>query len=326
MTTWSSDIWAGAEFRARLLDFVRPVVGEPQRLELVSHRPWSAVWRVQAEGGASYAKQNCPGQSHEAYLMRALTLLAEDYVVPVLAADAEHDLLLTADLGPTLDERAGSADVDRWCAIVGRSADLQRRTQAAADDLGLTAMRPGEASTYVADAIGRLGALPVDDPRHLEVADARRLADLLPAVDRWSDRVDDLCLPLALVHNDLHPGNVVGPDGDLRFLDFGDAVIGDPLANLLVPLDTAARELSAAPDDRRLRRIADAGLEPWSDLASPNELRAALPASLQLARLARVESWRRCVATMTPAERKEYGGAPAGWLVSLLAPAPVGVT
>jgi hypothetical protein len=62
----------------------------------------------------------------------------------------------------------------------------------------------------------------------------------------------------------------------------------------------------------------------WSDLAAPRRLRAALPAALQLARLARVESWRRCVASMTAEERGEHGGAPAAWLGTLLAEPPLG--
>lgn len=322
--TWTSEVWVGAEFRARLIDFVRPALGEPDRLDLVSHRPWSAVWRVHTADGTSYVKQNCPGQSHEAWLLGDLSTLAGEYVVPVLAADVEHDLLLTPDLGPTLDARVGRADVDRWCSIVARSAALQRATREAAGDLGLTALPAAEAPTYVADAVGRLHALAADDPRHLPSEDAQRIEALLPTVEGWADAVEELGLPLALVHNDLHPGNVVGPDADLRFIDFGDAVLADPLANLFIPLNVARDALGAAADDPRLRRIVDAGLEPWSDLAPAQDLRAALPASLQLAKLARVESWRRCVATMTPAEQKEYGGAPAGWLTSLLDPPPVG--
>jgi hypothetical protein len=70
--------------------------------------------------------------------------------------------------------------------------------------------------------------------------------------------------------------------------------------------------------------VADAGLEPWSDLVDARRLREALPAALQLARLGRVECWRRCVATMTPAERGEWGDAPAYWLGTLLEEPPVG--
>ena len=313
-------MWDTASFDATLRSFVAEAVGVPERVERVGHRPWSAVWRVTASGGTSYAKQNCPGQAHEARLLGLLATHAPEYVVPVLAAGPADDLLLTADLGPTLDEN-GAVDVAVWCGIVAASAALQRRV--ADVDLGLTVLAPADAATYVADAAGRLSALPPGDPRRLEPATAGRLELLLQRIDDWAEEVDALGLPTTLVHNDLHAGNVVTLDGALRFFDFGDAVAGDPLANLLVPLLAAADALALPPADAGLARIVDAALEVWSDLAPMTELRAALPAALQLARIARVESWRRCVATMLPAEQAEYGGAPAGWLASLLDPPPI---
>lgn len=320
VSTWTSAAWETEAFGAALHAFVAEAVGEPARLERVRHRPWSAVWRVTASGGTSYAKQNCPGQAHEARLVRLLATHAAEYVVPVLATDDDQGLLLTADLGPTLEER-GRVDVAGWCRIVADAAVLQRRV--AEVDLGLTVLAPADAATYVADAAGRLAALPPEDPRRLDGAVSGRLELLLRRIDDWADEVDALGLPTTLIHNDLHADNVVMLDGTLRFFDFGDAVVSGPLANLLVPLRAAADALALAPTDAALSRIANAALEVWSDLAPLAELRAALPAALQLARLARVESWRRCVATMLPIERLEYGGAPAGWLASLLDPPPI---
>ena len=53
------------------------------------------------------------------------------------------------------------------------------------------------------------------------------------------------------------------------------------------------------------------------------ELRAALPAALQLGRLARVESWIRCTAPMNDAELAEWGAVAGVWLASLTEPPPV---
>jgi hypothetical protein len=324
---WTSAIWGTAEFEEELRGFVVGAVGEPAKIERVKVRPWAAVWRVETPDGTYYAKQNCPGQAHEARLVSAMAMVAPGYVVPVTAADPGRDLLLTPDLGPTLQETGVTGDGDVWCRIVRDAAVLQRRLVPYADRLLLTILAPDDATTYVGDAIGRLGALPHDDPRRMPSRVADRLRALLPTVQRWSDQVADLDLPLTFVHNDLHSNNVVAVDGDhpLRFIDFGDAVLSDPLANLLIPLNVCADELGTRPDDARLLRIADAALEVWSDLAPMAELRGALPAALQLARLARVESWRRCVATMTAEERGAYGAAPAEWLGTLLREPPAGV-
>ncbi|GAA1543388.1 hypothetical protein GCM10009788_52360 [Nocardioides humi] len=318
-------MWATEEFRAELCAFLSAAVGVPDHVEVVAHRPWSAVWRVRAAGRSSYAKQNCPGQAHEPRLMTVLARVAPERVVPVLAADADRDLLLTADLGPTVHAREGAANPATWARIAADAALLQRRAVDAVADLGLTVLAPADATTYVADAVGRLAALAPGDPRRLAPEVAVLLEALLPTVERWADEVEDLDLPLTLLHNDLHAGNVVrAPDGGLRFFDFGDAVLGAPLAGLLVPLATARQALDLPADDPALWRIADAALEVWSDLVPLDALRAALPAALQLGRLARVESWRRCVATMTPDERADLGSAPAAWLATLLDPAPLG--
>ncbi len=326
VSTWTSAVWSGEEFLAGLRAFVTPAVGEPLAIEPVGRQPWSAVWRVRAASGTSYVKQNCPGQAHEARLVAELATLAPDQLVPVLAADPERDLLLTADLGPTLTDLGRAGDVDTWCRVVAESAALQRRLVRIGVTTPLTVLTPCDASTYVADAVGRLAALPPEDPRRLDPDVAHRLERLLPTLDRWADEVEELDLPLTVVHNDLHAGNVVPLDGTLRFFDFGDALVADPLGNLLLPLVAAQRELRAPDDDPRLRRIADAGLEAWSDLVPLPALRAALPAALQLGRIARVESWRRCVASMTPEERAEYGWVPARWLGMLLDAPPVGAT
>ena len=62
----------------------------------------------------------------------------------------------------------------------------------------------------------------------------------------------------------------------------------------------------------------------WTDYAPATALRAALPAALQLARLARTESWIRCTAPMNDAELGEWGDAAAYWLASLVQDPPVG--
>lgn len=325
-TAWTSAVWATPEFRAELRAFVARAVGEPTTFEPHQVRPWSTVWRVETATGRFYAKQNCPGQAHEARLLSVLSRIAPEHVVPVAAADPDRDLLLTEDLGDTLREAGGVQDVDTWCRIVRDAALLQRAVVPYADELGLCRMPPEEATTYVGDALGRLGALPEGDPRRVSDEVVRRTTALLPAIERWSDQVADLDLPLTLNHNDLHPSNVVAPvdDAPLRFFDFGDAVLTEPLGVLLVPLRACSDELCAGPDDLRLRRIADAAIEVWTDLAPAREIRATLPAALQLARLPRVESWRRCVRTMTAEERREFGPAPAQWLGTLDADPPVG--
>lgn len=324
MTTWSSAVWRSEDFRDELREFATDALDAPVALEEVRVSPWSAVWRVKTPELVGYLKQNCPGQRHEARLVARIATLAPEYVVPVLATDPERDLLLTSDLGATMAD-LGGADDEVWERIVRDAARLQRALVPTADDLGLTRLAPERATTYVADAVGRLRALPATDPRRLPDADASRLGDRLPAIERWADQVAGLGLPATLNHNDLHADNVIASSGDapLRFFDFGDAVLTEPLGGLLIPLLVLQHQWQVPAGDPRLARVADAALEVWSDLVPVSRLRAALPAALQLARLARVEAWRRCVCTMTVPERQEYGAQPVRWLATLAGDPPM---
>jgi hypothetical protein len=104
----------------------------------------------------------------------------------------------------------------------------------------------------------------------------------------------------------------------MRFFDFGDSMLSDPLSVLLVSLNSMRFHLDAGADD--LARVADVAIEVWSDLATPAELRAALPASLQLGKLARSESWARCLTNLTDAEMDEFGDSAAYWLLEITEP------
>jgi Ser/Thr protein kinase RdoA (MazF antagonist) len=190
-------------------------------------------------------------------------------------------------------------------------------------EAGLTRLAPADCPAYVLAQLDAFEALPDGDPRAMDGGTLAALRALAPTVTGWADQVAALGLPLTLCHNDLHGDNVFDHGGELRFFDFADALVMEPLAGLLIPLSELARALKAGPEDPRLHRVADAALELWTDYATIAELRAALPAALQLARLARAESWIRCTAPATDAELADWGGAAAYWLGSLTADPPL---
>ncbi len=320
----TSDRWSGEAFRSELGSWVARAVGEPTSLEPVKTRPWATVWRAETEHGVFYAKQNCSTQAYEASLLVALNDLAGRHVVPLTAVEPGLGLLLTPDQGPPLGEAAD--DVDAWCRVVAAGATLQLEVARYVDrlvDVGLTVLAPGDAVAYIEEQLESFAALPADDPRAMPAEDRAAVAAHLPIVAEWVDQVAALGLPLTLCHNDLHGNNVFDVGGELRFFDFADALVTEPLAVLLIPVHLLGRQLGAAPDDPRLRRVADAALELWSEHAPVAELRAALPAALQLGRLARLESWIRCTAPMNDAELAEWGDVAARWFASVAQAPPV---
>lgn len=324
----TTERWGSERFGEELHQWVAAAVGEPRRLEPHHVRPWATVWRAETDSGVFYAKQDCSTQSYEAALVVALNDLAARHVVPLTAVDPARGLFLTPDLGAPLAETAGEdpdQDLDTWCRVTAAAAQLQLEVARYVGRLvavGLTTIAPGDCVAYVEEQLGAFDALPDDDPRAMPTADRAAVRAALPRVAEWAEQVAALRLPLTLCHNDLHGHNVFDVGGELRFFDFADAVVAEPLAALLVPLNILAHQLGAGPDDRRLRRVADAGLEVWSEYATMAEMRAALPAALQLARLMRVEAWIRCTAPMSDAELAEWGDAAGYWLGSLTDPAP----
>ena len=251
-----------------------------------------------------------------------LDRLAPHRVVPVVAADLERGLHLVPDQGPVFARTVADDDVDAWCRVAAEAMHLQRELVGHEADLvgaGITALRPAESAAYVEARVASLTALPrttragwpTTSPQRLRDAAARRWR-------RWARGASTrLGLPDSLVHNDLHASNVFATADGMRFFDFGDAVLAHPLSALFVPLNVLLHRFEAAPDDPRLRRVADAALEVWGDVVPVAALRSALPAALRLGRLGRAESWLRVTATLTPAEAAEYGDAGTWWLGAL---------
>jgi Phosphotransferase enzyme family len=318
-------VWASPEFEAELARWCRSVLGTDVRLEVTMIRCWSAVWRVLAENGTYYAKQNCPGQAFEAALMDVLASLS-DRVVPVTAVELGQGFLMTPDQGPVMREAIGD-NVETWCAVVREAALLQREVAghvAALELVGARRLGAAEAATYVVTRLQQYAALPEGDRRRVDAAAAARLRSVLPDLERWVDQVLALGLPVTLNHSDLHSNNVFALESGMRFFDFGDSVLSDPLSVLLATLNSMKFHLDCAPGDPRLVRVADAAIEVWSDLAPTTQLRAALGPSLQLAKLARSESWARCLTNLTDEEMGEFGDSAAWWLVGIAEPPPLG--
>lgn len=293
--TGGPEVWRSAEFETELRRWVADVAGPATAIEQVKVRPWAAVWRVHTRAGVLYAKQNCSGQSFEAALLATLAEVAPAYVVRPVAVDLERGLLLTPDRGRVFAETVAADDLEAWCRLVRRAMQLARELQphtARLTAAGLTDCRvpPGLTET--------VGALRAD--------------------------VAALGLRDTFVHNDLHERNAFDLPQGLVFFDVADAVLGHPLSGLLIPLDVLAHHLGGAgPEDPRLRRVADAALEVWSDVAPASELRRALPAALGLGRLCRAESWARIIPDFSGEALDEYGTADAEWWGRVADPPPV---
>ena len=319
--------WLTDAFRDELLAWVADRVGEVVGAERVKVRPWSTVWRVETVAGTFYAKQNCALQAYEVALVAVLSGLDPHRVVDVVAADTSRGFLLTPDHGRTLRETAAEDDLGAWGRVLHAAALLQRDLVphvAALRAVGLPTITPADAPSYVEQRLEALASLPPEHPTRPGADTVAAVTATLPAVRLWAEQVGALGLPVTLNHNDLHDNNVFHVGEDLRFFDFGDALLTEPLGVLLLPLTVLADRLDCAPDDPRLRAAVEPVLEVWSDLVPLADLRAALPAAVQLGRLGRLETWLRCCPSMTDEELAEWGPAVPAWVGTLALEPPLG--
>ncbi|HEX6073649.1 MAG TPA: phosphotransferase [Micromonosporaceae bacterium] len=314
-------IWANAEWRAEVTEWVRAVTAHHGlRITGEFHQPrirfWSTQLTVPTDAGVLWFKENCPGQAFEARLVALLAELTPDQVVAPLAVEPERGWLLTPDGGETLTD---SADLDTWLRVVMEWAQVQRcladhvgRLQ----DAGVSLMP----TVLAAELTERYTDLSPDRPGHLDPETAERVRARLPVIAEWGRHLAATGLPVTLDHNDLHADNAFTPrPGErLRFFDFADAVLGHPLCSLMVPLRTLGSTLGCGDDDPGLRRLVDAYLEVWTDLADRATLRSAVAPALRLAALHRAESWRRVLPYASASERSRYGDPAAHWLATVL--------
>lgn len=313
MLAWTSGV---------LAELGRPIAGAPT---VHKRAPWSIVLRLPTDDGPVWFKQNVPTLGPEPALLQLLSERVPGRVPAPLGTDPARGWLLLADHGPTLRARGRDDDPALWADLVSEWSYTTRTLAGSADELaavGVPRLGPTDAEPYLRGRIAELGGLPSDDPAHLKPADAARLTAALPTMTDAVERLAALGLPDTLWHNDLHTNNVFDTRDGLVFYDLGDAQVGSPLCDLLIPLRFLAHarggEFRVDDDafaDAGLALVVEAAIEPWTDLATAADLRRAVPAALLLGVLGRSESWRRAVPTDHPGE---YADASTAWLLELV--------
>ena len=255
----------------------------------VKLRPWSTVWRVEADQGVFFAKQNCPLQNFEAALVAELQSISPADIVPVAAVDTERGFLLTPDQGPVLggsgrgDGPAGPGGPARR-GRPGSSARSSRTWTTLETRVGLTRLRPEEAGRTSQTGSRVSPHCPAGDPRRLDPDVAVRVRARLPLVRAWAEQVVGLGLPLSLQPQRPARAQHVRHPGGPALLRLRRRPGRQPARGAArAARDRGRRRRATTRRTRGCARSPNAALEVWSDLAPLRDLRAALPAALQLA-------------------------------------------
>lgn len=333
---WSSPGWraeAQAWLDAQLARAGRERTGEIAQPHL---RPWATVLSAPTSGGTVWMKAAGPATAFEIGLYELLGATPPEGVLVPLAIDAERAWMLLPDGGAPLGERCSGAElVEVFAGALARYGRLQRALAPHAErmlELGIADMRPAVLPRRLEEAVVAVGVRveaaggDEDDRRAVE-----RAAGMGEQVAAWCEELADAPGAISVDHNDLHPWNVLdggggGPGVDVRFFDWGDAVVAHPFASMLVPLTfMQAHALKCAPSDPRLTRLRDAYLGAFDDLAPHAELVATLELACRVGKIARALIWDRVLRALGPDEADpRWSRAPLESLAALARESYVG--
>ncbi len=325
---WRAEATAWADEQLSVYGLTR--TGEVSQPHL---RAWATVLRIPTTGGPVWLKAPGAGTAFEVGLYPRLVKAAPEDVLHPLAVDADRRWLLLPDGGTPLGELAtGPALIDALCRALPGYARLQRRLSERVPDLlglGLPDLRPVSLPARFDDCLADVAEYVAirDDPA--DHATLERLRDLRPTVAGWAEDLASSGVPSTLDHNDLHPWNLLCPEGDVdrtRTYDWGDAVVGHPFASLLVVLSwlTDPEGAGLAPTSSEVLRVRDAYLAEFADLSSHPDLVRTLDLARQSAKIGRAVSWIGVLATTGERRAGELAAAPLHWLARLL-PEPLAV-
>jgi hypothetical protein len=304
---WAQEGWlaeATAWIESSLRGVGRRSIGP---VEQVRTWPLSAVLRMPTENGHVYFKatSKSPLFVDEGGVMEELAQLFRREVPRPLAVDHARRWMLLEDIGSAI---GWDAPADERESVLRVFAFMQ---VASSDDLeALLAM--GCVDRRPAWLARETKMLLEDDEAlaGLEEQEIARLRSLEPTLVALCGRLGEGPVPGALVHGDLHLGNVARVGGSYVFFDWSDACVAHPFLDLI---DVHREE---DPDLRA--RLRDAYLSVWSDFASPEQLLELWELSTPLASLNQAVSYRYIAASVEPGSVQQLGWALPHWLRKVL--------
>jgi hypothetical protein len=298
-------------------------------LELARVRPWATVLRADTTAGVTWFKACGPGTAFEVPLYELAHRQVPAFVLEPVAIDIERSWMVLPDGGPILaDELDPDLVMRRLLDVLPRYAELQQGLAPHVDELlaiGLTDMGPAVLPERFEQALEVVSAYLARRGTPAEQATYAQLIGQRERIAEWSQRLSERPGGVTLDHNDLHAWNIFyseragSPAGpDVRFYDWGDAVVAHPFASMMIGLGWLRRMWQLVDDDPRIVRARDAYLEPFADLGSRAELVETLELACRLGEIARSLVWARALGEYGERAPDTFQTAPMEHLGALL--------
>jgi len=325
---WTRPDWL-AEVRAwiaaRLDEHGLAIVGDIEQPHL---QWWSTALRVPTSDGDVFFKASRPPGAFEGPLTELLAREQPRRTAELLAVEPERAWMLTRDAGTRLREAApGPEQLTHWERLLPRYAELQLALAPRADELlalGVTDLRLAVLPPLLERACAERELLMRDDEDGMTPEELSALDDALPRFRELCARLDESGIRPSLQHDDLHDGNVFVRDGDHVVFDWGDACVSHPFHTLVVTLRVIGYRFGVEAGGDEILRLRDAYLEPWTTVASREELVAAADLARRTGTVQRALAWYLGTREMPPLVGEEYSASLPYGLKLYLADAPYG--
>lgn len=269
----------------------RPLAGPVEQL-----KSWclSCLLRVPTAGGAVYFKATAasPLFVDEGTVMRGLARLFPGSVPEPLAAEPSRRWMLLDDLGPEL---GWDAPVEFRELVHRRFARIQVESSRRLPELlalGCVDRRLERLATQIQDLLADDASLA-----GLESAEVERLRTLEPRFVSLCLGLAEQGVPDALVHGDLHLGNVARIEDRYVVFDWTDACVTHPFFDLI--------DVFREQDEAVKTRLRDTYLSEWLEFAPMHMLLTIWSQAELLASLHHAVSYRSIAASVEPGTGRE---------------------
>jgi Phosphotransferase enzyme family len=248
--------------------------------------------------------------ANEAALTGALAVLYPEHIPLPLAVDPTLGWMLLEDFGQPLREYPVIAMWEDALQTFSRmQVDSTRQVETLLAS-GCLDRRLDKLSGQIDSLLNDMQALVSLDKT--EVEQLRAYAPLLKAMCK---QLASYNVPPALVHGDLHPGNVALHQGSPTFFDWTDGSVSHPFFDAI----TFWGEVDVMEDEPVARaRLRDVYLAQWMDFEPMERLLEATALAEVLGALHQIVSYQHILANMEPPWRSGVGVGVAFWVRTLL--------
>jgi len=207
--------------------------------------------------------------------------------------------------------------MESWLRLLPRYAEIQLASRLETPRwlaLGVPDRRPERLPGLFRDLVRDSRALCLGRPGGLLPSERDALGQLLPDLAARGRELASLPCAAALDHGDLHDANILVCDRGSFFCDWADASITHPFCSLLVTCTRLVDDFASSDGVRRLARLPDTYLEPWSQLAPVASLRPLFASALWIAHLSCALVWQRVLRGVSDSAREEWQLRVPDWL------------